>query len=240
MNRELIEAIAREFEAAGDPDRAAGQQAYMKSELPYFGITTPQMRQICRDCFNAHPLDNADAWEGTILGLWREAGHREQRYAAIELLGFKPYRQYLTPDLVPTLKELIVSGAWWDYVDGIAVNRIGQLFADHPDIMRPILEDWSTGDDMWLRRTAILAQLKFKEATDTRLLFAFIEPSIGSREFFLRKAIGWALREYSKTDSETVIDYISSNKDRLSGLSKREGLKILMKKGLVSRTDDVF
>lgn len=100
--------------------------------------------------------------------------------------------------------------------------------------MKPLLKRWATDDDMWRRRTAIICQLKFKSATDEALLFHAIEASKLSREFFLRKAIGWALREYSKTEPQVIIDYITTNADTLSGLSKREGLKVLLKQGAVS------
>jgi 3-methyladenine DNA glycosylase AlkD len=236
----LVDALKLAFAAVADPDRAKGQRAYMKSEMPYHGIATPQMRAICRQIFKDYPLDSADAWEATVLELWRGAEHREERYAAIELLGYKPYRPFFTPERIHTLEELIASGAWWDYVDTIAINLVGHLLALHPEPIKPILQEWSIGEDIWLRRTAILSQLKFKDRTDAALLFEFIEPSIEDKEFFLRKAIGWALREYSKTEPDTVIEFIARNRGRLSRLSRREGLKVLRKQGVVSADDSRF
>ena len=125
---------------------------------------------------------------------------------------------------------MITTGAWWDYVDSIATGVVGALFEKEPKKMRKILLGWSRCDDMWLRRSAILAQFKFKKTTDTELLFTLIEPSIDSTEFFLRKAIGWALREYSKTSPQTVITYVSTHRARLSGLSQREALKVINRK----------
>jgi 3-methyladenine DNA glycosylase AlkD len=233
MNRGLIRALKRAFAAAADAERAASQQAYMKSAMPYYGIAAPELRAICRRVFADHPLNDPESWTATFLDLWRKARYREERYAAVELAGYKRYRDFLTADRIGILEELIVTGAWWDHVDPIAINFVGRLLAEHPDRIVPILRAWSTGDDLWLRRGAILAQLKFKTRTDADLLFELIEPSIESREFFLRKAIGWALREYSKTDPDTVIGYVSSNRDRLSGLSKREGLRVLVKQGVI-------
>ncbi len=130
---------------------------------------------------------------------------------------------------------MVVTGAWWDFVDTLATNHFGLLLANHPKTLKPRLERWATDEDLWKRRTAVIAQLKFKTATDAALLFYAIDASTSSREFFLRKAIGWALREYSKTEPQVVIDYVTANADTLSGLSKREGLKVLLKQGVVSR-----
>jgi len=236
----LIGSLETAFAAAADPLRAAKQQAYMKSAMPYYGIIAPEIRKLCRAAFKDHPLDAASAWEATALELWRNAAHREDRYAALELIGFKPYRRYFTPSLVTTLEELIVSGPWWDYVDPIAINYVGHLLAHHGEQITPVLRTWSTHGDIWLRRSAILAQLKFKDRTDFTLLLELIEPSVEAREFFLRKAIGWALREYSKSNAEPVIDYVAANQDRLSGLTRREALRILIKQGALAADDPRF
>ena len=106
---------------------------------------------------------------------------------------------------------MIVTGAWWDYVDQLAGKHMGHLLATHPEDIRPVLLRWAGDDDIWRRRTAILAQLRFKDRTDPGLLFAVIEPSIARKEFFLRKAIGWALREYSKTRPDAVTRYVEAN-----------------------------
>jgi len=240
MSAELIEALKAGFISAGDPERAAGQQAYMKSTMPYHGITYPEIRSICRAVFREHPPQSSQDWKDTVLQVWRGATHREQRYAALELLGHKPCRAYWGPELIDVLEEVIVTGAWWDYVDQVAINMVGPLLSSYPDRITPILRQWSVEESVWLRRSAILAQLKFKERTDSALLFEFMEPSLEEKEFFLRKAIGWALREYSRTESDLVIDYIAVNRDRLSGLSRREGLRNLKKRGLIAADDVRF
>ena len=125
------------------------------------------------------------------------------------------------------IEEMIVTGAWWDYVDQLAAKHMGHLLASHPGDVRPVLVSWATGEDIWRRRTAILAQLRFKADTDTGLLFSAIEASISDKEFFLRKAIGWALREYSKTAPGVVAGYVADNHHRLSALSRREALKVI-------------
>jgi 3-methyladenine DNA glycosylase AlkD len=122
-------------------------------------------------------------------------------------------------------EELIVTGAWWDYVDDIASHRVGAILRDYPAPMRRKMLAWSKSADLWKRRTSILCQLSFKAETDLELLYACIEPSLGSREFFLQKAIGWALRQYAWTDGAEIQKYVRRNRTRLSALSCREALK---------------
>jgi len=234
-HRALIRDLTAALEAVADPGRAPQQQAYMKSEMPYLGVAAPDLHRACRETFKKHVISDADVWQATAGQLWRKARFREYRYAAVELLGYRRYRPFYDPDLMDLLEEFIVTGAWWDHVDAIAINLVGALLAQHPRVLKPRLARWSKDQDIWRRRTSIIAQLKFKSATDTKLLIACIEPSVEESEFFLRKAIGWALREYSKTDPQLVIDYVTDNAHRLSGLSKREGLKVLLKQGLIDQ-----
>jgi len=126
---------------------------------------------------------------------------------------------------LPMYEELIVTGAWWDYVDNIATQRIGPILSEYPGPMRRKMLVWSRSKDMWKRRTAILCQLGFKAETDLDLLYTCIEPSLESREFFLQKAIGWALRQYAWTDSAEIRRYVERNRTRMSALSCREALK---------------
>ena len=218
--------IAR-LSAAGDPERAKGQQRYMKSDLPFHGVRVPEVRRLARAVIKAHPIPDPASWEELILETWRSATHREQRYGAIEIAYAPRYRTWLRPACLPMLEEMIVTGAWWDYVDQLAGKHMGHLLSSYPADIRPVLLSWAEDADIWRRRTAILAQLRFKADTDTGLLFALIEPSIAEKEFFLRKAIGWALREYSKTCPEVVIDFVAANRHRLSTLSRREALKAI-------------
>ena len=214
---------------AADPERAPGMQAYMKSEMPYRGISSPDMRAICKQIFAAHPLETCDQWRAAVLELWRGARFREERYAAIELLGERRHRACRTPDVLPVYEELITTGAWWDYVDGVA-HHVGNLLREYPEKVRPAMRNWSTDKDMWKRRVSIICQISFKKDTDRDLLYANIEPNLADRNFFIRKAIGWALRSYAWTDPEEVARYVTANEARLSGLSRREALKNIGKR----------
>jgi len=199
-------------------------QKYMKSTMPYLGIMSTPLREICGSVFLRFPLE-LNAYRATSLSLWRGASFREERYAAIQLSGFKAYRSFQTPTLIPMYEEMIVAGAWWDYVDTIAIDRIGPILRTHRAEMTPILRSWSTDGDMWKRRTAIIAQVGLKDKVDFDLLVPAIVPNLADREFFIRKAIGWALRQDAKRFPERVEMFVRQNEDRLSGLSRREALK---------------
>ncbi|MGE0625940.1 MAG: DNA alkylation repair protein [Pseudomonadales bacterium] len=240
MNAALVSGIRQALAAAADPERAAAQQAYMKSAMPYRGVATPESRRICRDAFRAQPIADPEDWQATARELWRGATYREERYAALELVGHRPYRRFFDLSLIPLLEEFVVDGAWWDYVDVVAINFVGALLSRHPKTLRPLLLAWSADDDLWRRRTAILAQLKYKTATDWRLQQRLMAPSLTSTEFFLRKALGWALREYSKTDPDAVLRYVRDHAGTLSGLTRREGLKVLRKQGRIPADDPLL
>jgi 3-methyladenine DNA glycosylase AlkD len=221
----LVRAVGRALREAGDPARAAGAQAYMKSAMPFRGVTAPAQRAVYRRIFAAHVLPDAAAWRSTALALWREARYREERYAAIELTGAAQYKAFQALDALPMYEEMIVTGAWWDYVDTIAARRLGPLLSAHPAPVGRLMRRWSRDEDMWRRRSAILCQLTFKARTDLDLLYACIEPNLDDREFFIRKAIGWALRSYAWTDPREVARYVRAKEARMSGLTRREALK---------------
>jgi 3-methyladenine DNA glycosylase AlkD len=136
---------------------------------------------------------------------------------------------------LPLYERLVVEGAWWDYVDGIAAHRLGPLLRNQPRPMRKAMLAWARGQTMWKRRSAILCQLTFKDDTDLELLYACIEPSIGSEEFFLRKGIGWALRALAWRAPEEVVRYVRARREVLSPLTKREALKNVLKAGRIDR-----
>lgn len=200
-------------------------QAYMKSRMPYLGVQAPKLRMVVKAVFAEHPLSSFESWRDTILEIWRRAQYREERYAAIELTGYRHYGQFRTLEALPIYEEIVTAGAWWDYVDAIATRQLGQLLREYPSEMAPLLRQWAAGDDIWKRRSAILAQLNFKAETDLDLLYDCIQPSIGASDFFLRKGIGWALRQYARTNPREVLRFVREHESRLSPLSKREALK---------------
>jgi 3-methyladenine DNA glycosylase AlkD len=225
----VVLAIRAALEDVGDPDRAAAQQAYMKSAMPYRGVTSPELRALLRPLLADPRLRVADraAWEEAVRALWDDAMHREERYAALALTGHRAYRDWQDVDTLPLYRHLVVTGAWWDLVDEVASRRVGPILLADPTRAAPVVLAWATDDDLWLRRTAVLSQLSFRDRTDTALLRACIEPNLADPSFWLRKAIGWALRQYARTDPGWVRATVGQYGDRLSPLSRREALKHL-------------
>jgi 3-methyladenine DNA glycosylase AlkD len=224
-NQKLIRALRKALRELADPTKAPVMQAYMKSEMRYLGIPATPFRKATKAVLSAHPLDSFEEWQDTALALWRGARYREERYAVIELAGYRSYEKFRTLDALPLYAEMISTGAWWDYVDTIAGHRLGELLRRYPKELRVILREWAECDDLWKRRSAILAQLKFKGDTDLKLLYDCMRPSLDRPEFFLRKAIGWALRQHAWTDPMEVLRYVKAHEKQLSPLSKREALK---------------
>jgi 3-methyladenine DNA glycosylase AlkD len=221
----LLDTLRAALARVANPVHAPAMQAYMKSSMPFLGVSAPALRQACRHVFTGLDFPTAARWRRTVRGVWRGARYREERYAALELTGLPGARSFQTMQALPLYEEMIVTGAWWDYVDALAKHRLGSILRNQPRPMRRALLAWSRDHDIWKRRSAILSQLAFKEATDLDLLYACIEPSLSSREFFLQKAIGWALRQYAWTDPAEVRRYVRAHAAELAPLSRREALK---------------
>jgi 3-methyladenine DNA glycosylase AlkD len=232
-DRALLEEVRNVLAGSGDPERARRQQAYMSSALPYRGLGAPELRSLLRPLLAQHRLDDAGTWRDTAQALWDGATHREEWYAAIALLRHRYYRAWLDADLLPLLRHLVTTGAWWDVVDEIAGHLVGGVLAAQRAAATSVVRRWSSDEDsLWLRRTAILVQLRHRADTDTGLLRDVIDANLlGSTygsEFFVRKAVGWALREHSRTDAAWVRAYVAERGERLSPLSRREALRLVV------------
>ena len=216
----LVEAVRAGLRELADPLKAPEMQAYMKSDMPFLGVQKPARAALQK---SLPRVEDRDDWLDAVQTLWREATYREERYVALALSGD---RRFQSVDLMPWFDEMIVTGAWWDYVDEIAARRVGPLLRSSPEVIRPLMLKWSTDEDRWRRRTSIICQLGFRAETDVELLTACVEANVDDRDFFLRKGIGWALREFAKTEPGWVRSFVEARPGR-SPLSKREALKHL-------------
>jgi len=224
---DVVESVRAALAAAGDPDRAAGQQRYMKSVMPYRGVTSPELTALLRPILAEYAPDTRQDWERDVRRLWDDATFREERYAATKLARHRRARGWQDPDALPLYRHLVVTGAWWDHVDEIAGHLVGAVLRGHREAATTVIEAWAGDDDLWVRRTAVLAQLHHRDETDTALLRRVIEVNVDDPSFWLRKAIGWALRAYAYTDGDWVRGEVDRLGPRLSGLSRREALKHL-------------
>ncbi|MFW5498677.1 MULTISPECIES: DNA alkylation repair protein [unclassified Maridesulfovibrio] len=224
----ILTAVRKTLQDLADPERAPDMKKYMKSEMDFYGIPTPLRRKSCIRIFKEFEPWDFDKWQAAVLEIWREAEFREERYSALDLIDWKPCIKFHTWEALPMVEEMIVSGSWWDYCDALTLP-LGNILRAEPKRMSALMLEWSTDDHMWKRRSSILCQLRFKDELNFTLLQQCIEPNIDSKEFFLRKAIGWSLRDYAWTHPQIVKDYVDANADSLSGLSKREALKNMHK-----------
>lgn len=208
-----------------DPERAAAQQRYMRSVMPFLGLGLPEVRTLTRATLREHPLPDRETWETTVRTLYDEATYREERYAALAVA--RAGSRWHDPRSVPLWHHLVVTGEWWDLVDETATHLVGPTLAAHPAEVTPVMWDWASDPDPWLRRTAIICQLGRKDRTDLDLLRHAIEANVDDDSFWLRKAIGWALRQHARTDPDWVRAEVERLGDRLSPLSRREALKHL-------------
>jgi 3-methyladenine DNA glycosylase AlkD len=224
-DQELVAAIRSGLAAAGDPSKAPEMQAYMKSTMPFRGVPTPARTKLMRGVLAQWLPRDRPTWEATVRTLWDGASFREERYAAIDVCAHRTARRWQDATTVPLYEHLIVTGAWWDHVDAVAIHFVGPILRADPAGVAPTIRGWAVDDDRWLRRSAIIVQNGAKRSTDTHLLANAIEPNIGDVDFFIRKGIGWALREYAKTDPAWVRAFVADHD--LAPLSRREAMKHL-------------
>lgn len=225
MTSTLVTSVRDGLAARADPEAAAAMQAYMKSAMPFRGVAKPARERLLREVVDAHPVTGADTLLAQVRELWDEAGYREERYMALAVLAHRRYRGWAEPGWVPALFQgWIVEGGWWDFTDEIANRHVGPLVAAHG--LQPLMREWSAHPDRWLRRTSVICQLGAKERTDLGLLTDAIEANVDDPDFFLRKGIGWALRQYFRTDPGWVRAFVDTHPG-LSPLSRREALKHL-------------
>ncbi|NUT22418.1 MAG: DNA alkylation repair protein [Hamadaea sp.] len=204
-----------------DPERAAAMAKYMRDQFPFLGIPSTPLTVLQREAGTGLPRpESADAAE-IALGCW-EFDEREYQYVACSYL--RKYAKALDEDFIGVLRELIVQRSWWDTVDALAAHVAGPLVSAYPSLVS-VMDQWAEQEEMWLTRTAILHQLRYKGETDVDRLFGYCRRQAGHPDFFIRKAIGWALREYAKTEPDAVRRFVAATE--LSGLSRREALKNL-------------
>ncbi|QRP48955.1 DNA alkylation repair protein [Amycolatopsis sp. FDAARGOS 1241] len=223
----LISAVRTGLAARADPAKAPAMQAYTKSVMPFRGVAKPGRSALMKEVLATHVLPDRVSFSTTVLALWREAAYREERYAAIDLSGHRAYRRWQDPDLLPLYDELIVTGAWWDYVDEVAIRRVGPILRAHRVEVTPVVLRWASDADRWRRRTAVICQVTAKAEVDRDLLTTAVEANESDPDFFLRKGIGWALRDHARTDPDWVRSFVR-NHPGLSPLSTREALKNLV------------
>ena len=228
-----IEPLVKTFNANTNPVNAEPMAKYMKNLFPYLGIKTPLRKELFRSFIKENGLPNLSELKQIVLDLW-DLPEREFQYVAIGIL--KKFTKKWEENYIDLFEQLIITKSWWDSVDGIASWMVGEHFKRFPHLRDKYIDKWMKSGNMWLQRTCLLFQLGYKDETDEMLMGSIIMSLNGSKEFFINKAIGWILREYSKTDAQAVINFVENND--LSNLSKREAFKWLRNQGKLGNTNE--
>ncbi|MEA5449524.1 DNA alkylation repair protein [Leptolyngbya sp. CCNP1308] len=214
------------FEQQASPEQAGPMKQYMRNQFEFLGIKGPMQKALVKQFIAEHGLPDLAQLDSIVRELWSWP-EREYHYMALTFLD--RHQKQLTPEDVPLLEYLITTKSWWDTVDSLASHNVGKLLSQYPSSRKAVIDAWRESDNIWLRRTTLLFQLGYKAQTNETLLFSLVDQNKGSKEFFIQKAIGWALREYSKTAPESVRGFVSTAS--LAPLSQRESLKWLKAKG---------
>jgi len=213
-----------ELAKRADPEKAVGMAAYMKTDMPFYGVQKKARTEVLRALKKRFPIADNDTYRSMVETLWRRP-HREEKYLAIAVAKGDP--RFVTVANIDLYERLIVEGAWWDFVDDVAVNCVGLVHRTERTTMEPVIEEWVDHEFMWLRRTALISPLKHKAETDYETLFDHCLRRAHEKEFFIRKAIGWILREYAKTEPQRVREFLMEHRAVWSGLTFREASKHL-------------
>ncbi len=217
-----VNEVQHYLEQFADPGAAIPMKAYMRNQFEYLGINLWQVRKKTEEFYSQQGFPPLDDLDEIVRDLWN-LPYREFQYIAINMLV--KWVDDLPADFIGTLEYLLITKSWWDTVDSLAGEVVGAFFLFHPELRDETLKLWRESDNIWLRRTCLIFQLKYKKNTDFNLLKSVILENLGSREFFINKAIGWALRAYSRIDPTATVDFVNST--ALSNLSRKEALKWL-------------
>lgn len=219
-----INEIEESFKSVANAEYATKMEAYLKNKFKFYGIKRPILKEVSKPFLRKENLPDFDTLIDITKKLW-DKPQREYHYFALDLLD-KYYKKW-TDDYLELFEWMVVNKSWWDTVDIIATNKMGKYLLGNQNLIENYNYKWVNSNNMWLNRVAILFQLKYKNQTDLELLFSNIQQHKDSNEFFIQKAIGWALREYSKTNQKIVAEFVEN--EELKPLSSREALKIINK-----------
>ena len=220
----LVDLAAVRLREAADPAKAAPMAAYLKTDTPFYGVQKAGRLPVERELVKRYPPESRADYRRAVVALWNRP-YREERYLAIDYA--RAFPRYITVSSIPLYRKMIIEGAWWDFVDALAIHLVGEVLLNQREATTSKIAAWIDNPNLWLRRSAIIGQIGHKESTDTGFLFDACRRRMHETEFFIRKAIGWALRDYARTDPSAVRSFVLAHRSEMSGLSFREATKHL-------------
>lgn len=218
--RSYFAPLTEEYQKARNAKYAQTMKHYMRDKFEFLGIKTPQRRHILRDFLRMRGLPQYQCIDAYMTYLWSKK-HREYSYTGIEIM--RRMKDCLNEEYLKTAEFMIINKSWWDTVDSLASGIVGPILIKDSKLMKTKAKEYNASSNMWLRRTSIIFQLSYKERTDRDILFENIASCSHEKEFFIQKAIGWALRQYARIDPQRVRSFVNTHE--LSALSRREAFK---------------
>lgn len=218
-----IPELRDELEEVANPDKVAGMEAYLKGRFSCLGVSSPDRNDVAKPLLKAVRTASEDELLTFVQACWDEP-EREFHYIGADAL--RRGAKKLSANSFDDVRTFIETNSWWDTVDNLASNTVGPMLTNHPELLTH-MDDWIDDPNMWIARTAIIYQLKYKDAADGERIFEYALRRASDTEFFIRKAIGWALRQHSRVDPDGVRTFVEANAEVLSGLTKREALRLL-------------
>ena len=231
---DAVEYVQAQLKAAAVPEKASGMAAYMKTEMPFYGVDAPSRKLIQRELKHKFVPRDSEEHRSYVQALWG-LPHREEKYIAIAMA--RTWKPWVDADHLDLYRQWIEEGAWWDFVDEIANFLVGGAYLKDREAVGPVMDEWITDPHLWIRRAAIICQLRHKKETDAGRLYDYCLRSAHEKDFFIRKAIGWALRQYSRSEPESVHEFLTTYRQELSNLSFKEGSRILIQHGWSFKED---
>lgn len=219
---DAIKIVQDGLAAAADPDKAGPMAAYMKTDMPFYGVQKKGRIPVVKEVTASCPPTSRSEYHEIVLALWG-LPHREEKYVAIAYA--REFDEWVDASSLKLFRGLVVDGAWWDLVDEIAIKLVGRALLKERRAVEPTIRSWIAAEDLWLRRTSVICQIGHGGDTDTSLLASACSANLKDTDFFIRKAIGWGLREYARTDPAWVEHYVEERREAMSGLSIREATK---------------
>lgn len=219
---DVLRFVRRELAASADAEKAEQMARYMKTNMPFYGVQKPGREHIARSVkWHFRPSSHTE-YEDLVRLLWAQ-NHREEKYLAVQFA--RTFRLFITSDALPLYEFLIRDGAWWDFVDDVAIRLVGSVLRHERDAVSSLLDRWIEDDDRWIRRSAIIAQVMHRSDTDEARLFRYCRACLEETDPFIRKAIGWALRDYAKASPNSVARFVQDNSDAMARITYMEATK---------------
>lgn len=219
---DVVKFVGTQLEASADAEKAAQMAQYMKTQMPFYGVQKPGREHIARTVKWHFRPSSQEEYDHLVRLLWAQP-HREEKYLAVQFA--RTFRLFITSDALPLYEFLIRDGAWWDFVDDVSIRLVGSVLRREREVVSELLDRWIEDENRWIRRAAIISQVMHRADTDEARLFAYCQKCLTETDPFIRKAIGWALRDYAKAAPARVARFVKDHGDAMAPITYTEATR---------------